>query len=263
MEKHLETVRELTRRGMDVHSLDWRGQGGSSRLLSNPQKGYVNSYEDYIKDLSLFYRCVLCRDAVNKPLIILAHSMGGHIALRFLHRQPAAAARMVLLSPMIDIHTAPLPGWLVRAMTHVAMKTGLAGRYCLGGGDYSASREKFHNNLLTSDPERFYATQATLAAAPHLAIGGVTWGWLSATFRSIDLLSAPGYVNRIRTPILMICAMNDRIVSRKAQEAMSTQLPDCRLSVIPEARHEILKESDAIRAVFWEAFDRFVGMESL
>jgi uncharacterized protein (DUF924 family) len=46
-----------------------------------------------------------------------------------------------------------------------------------------------------------------------------------------------------------------------AQEAISAQLPDSRLMVIPEARHEILKESDAVRAVFWDAFDRFVDME--
>jgi lysophospholipase len=261
MEKHLETVQELTQRGMNVHSLDWRGQGGSSRLLPNPQKGYVNSYEDYVRDLSFFYRCVLGPDGAQKPLIILAHSMGGHIALRFLHQQPAAAERMVLLSPMIDIHTDPLPGWFARAITRVAMTTGLAGRYCLGAGDYSASREKFHNNLLTSDPERFYDAQAAITAAPHLATGGVTWGWLSATFRSIDILSEPGYVKRIRTPVLMVCAQNDRIVTRKAQETISSQLPDSRLMVIPEARHEILKESDAVRAVFWDAFDRFVDME--
>jgi lysophospholipase len=261
MEKHLETVRELTQRGFDVYSLDWRGQGGSSRLLLNPEKGHVNCYEDYINDLSAFFQCVLRPEVIEKPLIILAHSMGGHIALRFLIEQPAAAERMVLLSPMIDIHTAPLPGCIARAMTHAAMKIGLARRYCLGSRDYSALREKFEDNLITSNPKRFLDAQVAIGEAPHLATGGVTWGWLFATFRSINILRDPEYVNRIRIPMLMICAGNDRIVSRKAQETIGAQLPNSRLMVIPEARHEILKETDAIRAVFWEAFDRFIRLE--
>lgn len=262
MEKHLETVRELNQRGFDVYSLDWRGQGGSSRLLLNPQKGHVNSYEEYVGDLMTFYRSVLCPGVVKKPLIILAHSMGGHIALRFLHAQPAAAKRIVLSSPMIDINTAPLPGRIARAMTRVAMKSGWADRYCFGSRDFSASREKFENNPLTSDPDRFFDAHVAIAAAPHFAVGGVTWGWLSATFQSIDMLGGPEYVNRIKTPMLMICAGEDRIVSRKAQEAISAQLPNSQLMVIPGARHEILKETDAFRAVFWDAFDRFVSLDS-
>jgi lysophospholipase len=262
MEKHLETVRELNQRGADVYSLDWRGQGGSSRLLLNPQKGHVRSYEDYLNDLSVFYRCVLRPEVIKEPLIILAHSMGGHIALRFLSAHPAAVARAVLLSPMIDIHTAPWPGSIVRAMTFFAMKAGWAERYCFGSRDFSAAREKFKNNLLTSDAGRFFDTHAAIAAAPYLAIGGVTWGWLSATFRSIDILRDTDCVKQIKTPVLMICAQNDRIVSRKAQEGLSAKLPGSQLMVIAGARHEILKETDALRAVFWQAFDRFVSMEN-
>jgi lysophospholipase len=261
MEKHLETVRELNQRGADVYSLDWRGQGGSSRLLLNPQKGHVGSYEEYLTDLSVFYRSVLRPGVIHEPLIILAHSMGGHIALRFLCMHPAAAARAVLLSPMIDIHTAPWPGRLARVMTLAAMKIGWAERYCFGSRDFSASREKFENNLLTSDAGRFFDARTAISAAPHLATGGVTWGWLSATFRSIDILRDPECAKQIETPVLMIRAQKDRIVSRKAQEALSAQLPHSRLMVIPGARHEILKETDALRTVFWKAFDRFVSLE--
>lgn len=262
MEKHLETVRELNQRGADVYSLDWRGQGGSTRLLLNPQKGHVGSYEDYLNDLSVFYRGVLCSGDIKKPLIFLAHSMGGHMALRFLYAYPAAVSRAVLLSPMIDIHTAPWPVCIARAMTFVAMKIGWADRYCFGSRDYSVLREKFENNLLTSDPGRFFDAQKAIAVSPHLATGGVTWGWLYAAFCSIDSLRDPECVKQIKTPVLMVCAQNDRIVSRKAQERLSAQLPDCRLKVIPGARHEILKETDTLRAVFWEAFDRFVNLQN-
>ena len=38
-------------RGFDVVSFDWRGQGGSERLLRNPKKGHVRRFSDYHLDL--------------------------------------------------------------------------------------------------------------------------------------------------------------------------------------------------------------------
>ena len=52
VERYFETFNDLTKRGFAVASFDWRGQGGSQRLLKNPMRGYVNSFADYDKDLS-------------------------------------------------------------------------------------------------------------------------------------------------------------------------------------------------------------------
>ena len=41
IEKYFETVRDLRKRGFAVAIMDWRGQGRSSRQLSDPRKGYV------------------------------------------------------------------------------------------------------------------------------------------------------------------------------------------------------------------------------
>ena len=38
IEKYFEVVADLRRRGFGVATMDWRGQGGSSRMLSNPQQ---------------------------------------------------------------------------------------------------------------------------------------------------------------------------------------------------------------------------------
>ena len=54
IEKYGETVGELRARGFAVYALDWRGQGHSGRVLKDPHKGHVVSYEDYLKDLDLF-----------------------------------------------------------------------------------------------------------------------------------------------------------------------------------------------------------------
>ena len=47
IEKYFEVVADLRRRGFAVATMDWRGQGGSTRLCSNPRKGHVRSFADY------------------------------------------------------------------------------------------------------------------------------------------------------------------------------------------------------------------------
>lgn len=258
MEKYAETIRELNQRGFDVYSLDWRGQGLSSRMLANRHKGFIKNYNNYLNDLNLFVSKIVQSDAAN-PLVILAHSMGGHIALRFIHEHPEIADKVVLVSPMIDILTWPLPGWLVRLITRVAIKAGLDHAYVIGSDDYTV--EKFKGNRLTSDPERFRDENKAISENPDLALGGVTYGWLSATFESIDILSEPDFAKKISTPILIASAGCDRVVSIKAQKTICSLLPNCRFVEITGARHEILKETDAVRSIFWVAFDSFVHID--
>src|SRR5580704_18069486 len=47
VEKYFEVTRELRARGFAVATMDWRGQGGSQRLLSDPRKGHVTSFTKY------------------------------------------------------------------------------------------------------------------------------------------------------------------------------------------------------------------------
>lgn len=81
IEKYGETVGDLRARGFAVHALDWRGQGRSGRVLRDPRKGHVVSYNDYLSDLHLFLKTVVLPDA-PWPIVVLAHFMGGHIVLR-------------------------------------------------------------------------------------------------------------------------------------------------------------------------------------
>jgi lysophospholipase len=258
MEKYAETIRELNQRGFNVYSLDWRGQGLSSRMLANRHKGFIKNYDNYLDDLNLFIRKIV-RPRADIPLIFLSHSMGGHIALRFIHEHPELVDKAVLVSPMIDILTSPLPGWFVRLIARVAIKAGLDHAYIIGSGDYAV--EKFKDNRLTSDPKRFMDENKAIVENPALALGGVTYGWLSATFESIDILTEPDFAKKITTPILIASAGSDRVVSIKAQKTICSLLHNCRFAEITGARHEILKETDAVRSIFWNEFDRFTQIQ--
>ena len=254
MEKYAETIRELNQRGFNVYSLDWRGQGLSFRMLANRHKGFIKTYNNYLNDLNLFVSKIV-RPEATIPLIILSHSMGGHIALRFIHEHPEVVDKAVLVSPMIDILTSPLPRWFVRLIAWVAIKAGLDHAYIIGSGDYAV--EKFKNNRLTSDPKRFMDEHKAIVENPDLALGGPTYGWLSATFESIDILSEPDFAKNITTPILIVSAGCDRVVSIKSQKSICSVLPSCRFAEIAGARHEIFKETDALQSILWDEFDRF------
>jgi len=258
MEKYSETIDELNQKGFNVYSLDWRGQGLSSRMLANRHKGFIDDYNVYLNDLNLFVTKIVKPESV-RPLIIIAHSMGGHIALRFIHDHPDMADMAVLTSPMIDIFGSTLSRGFAKFITRIAMKTGFSHSYTIGSRD--DMDEKFKGNDLTSDFERFTDTKKAIKINPNLALGGATYGWLSATLKSTDILTQPGFSAKITTPILMVIAGNDKIVSIKAQKKICTMLPNCRFKEIPGARHEIFKETDAVRSIFWREFNRFTHAE--
>lgn len=54
IEKYFETIGELQQRGFAVAIMDWRGQGGSDRLLPDPRKGHVDDFAQYESDLGKF-----------------------------------------------------------------------------------------------------------------------------------------------------------------------------------------------------------------
>jgi lysophospholipase len=90
IEKYFETVRDLRKRDYAVAMIDWRGQGHSSRRLSNPLKGHVQSFSDYEIDVMAFVKQVVLPDC-PPPYFALAHSMGGVSVHR--GRQEAAVDR--------------------------------------------------------------------------------------------------------------------------------------------------------------------------
>lgn len=258
IEKHDETARELNARGLDVFSLDWRGQGLSCRQLPDGRKGHVRSYDAYLRDLDGWFQKVSGPE-ITGGVTVLAHSMGGHIALRYLREYPGRIDRAVLVSPMIDLFPARVMRHLARGLTRLAVAMGKEDVYAPGSAVYDREDRKFHGNRLTSDPRRFAADRRAVAERPELAVGGVTVGWLSATFVSIDVLQGAGYPEAIRTPLCVVGAGREQVVSPAAQEAICTRIPNGRFFRIPGARHEILRESDRFRSRFWEIFDAFAG----
>lgn len=258
IEKHFESTQDLLDRGFAVAAMDWRSQGLSQRLVANPQKIHATDFARYVGDLAQFAERVVT-PALPGPYLILAHSMGGHIALRYLHDRPAAIRAAVLSAPMVDVKLPEGTRWLISALVDAAVGLGFGESYAPGSRDYGPWKQRFDGNKLTSDPARFRETHDWIAADPMLASGGGTFGWVRAALRSVRLFRDRAYLAAFDTPICLVQAGNDQIVSNAAQDRFAAGVPCCELHRIDGALHELLKERDALRGRFWGFFDSFVA----
>jgi len=256
IEKYKKVAAGLQKNGFMVVSLDWRGQGLSSRELENRHKGYIHRFDVYVDDLKALYSKVI--EPLGLPVYILAHSMGGHIALRFMEKYPLKIEKAVLVSPMIDIAMPPMMKLISKLISKKLAQTWLAEKYTPGSGDYSVKKARFQGNPFCHDPETYWILHNEIAKNPDLALGGITWGWLHAAFESIEILKQDAVIKRITPPILMISAQKDAIVSIKAQEKLSQKLPHCTFFSIKGAFHELLFEAISIRSQLWEAVNEFM-----
>jgi lysophospholipase len=256
IEKYFEVVRDARARGFAVAILDWRGQGLSDRALPNARKGHVYDFSEYDRDLESFVKDIVLPDC-PPPLFALGHSMGAAVLIRSAHYGRRWFDRIVLSGPMINLSGAS-GSRFARVSAQLMRLMGLGNSYIPGGGGTAINTLPFAGNNLTSDPVRYARTVAILEAEPALGIGSPTVAWIDAAFKVMREFADPTYASRLRQPLLLVGAGQDRVVSTPAVGQFAMRLRAGSHLVIPGARHEILMEQDRYREQFWAAFDAFV-----
>jgi lysophospholipase len=257
IEKYFEVVGELRRRGFAVAVLDWRGQGGSSRLTRSLMKGHVQNFSDYEEDVAHFMKSVVLPDC-PAPYYALAHSMAATVMFKAATKRGCWFSRMVMTAPMVKLEGLPMAQGLCGRLADGLTLLGFGKRMVPGGEKDYWNSEVFEGNPLTSDRERFFRNISVLHAAPGLAVGPPTIGWLNAACEAMSELADEKFAPRIRIPALMVAAGDDKVVSSEAIEDLASRLRAGSQLVLRGARHEILQERDSIREQFWAAFDAFV-----
>ena len=263
IERYFETIADLRRRGFSVAIMDWRGQGGSHRVLADPRKGHIRDFSEYDRDLACFMDQVVL-PACPGPYFALAHSMGGHILLREAGRSDSWFERIIVTAPMLEFHPdrVGVPDRAARLYAFCGSWCGLGTSYVRGGSAAFDDGRRFEDNILTSDRERFERNRALAAAAPDLTIGSATVGWLRAAYKSMATVNNEFYPAKVKVPLLLFVAGDDAIVLPRAIEDFATRLKVGREVMLATAKHEILQETDEIRARFWAAFDAYLGVEA-
>jgi lysophospholipase len=249
-----EVIGELLQRGFAVAALDWRGQGLSDRPLPEHDAGHIDNFGTYVADLKLFLDTIVAPSAA-RPVLTICHSMGGHILLRYLAEHgsgPLAAATVV--SPMTGLHRELFLRSMLLLMPEIAS---MEHRYLFGTGPFLFLARDFAANFVTHDERRYRLTEEWFTADRRLSLGGPTVGWARQAARSMTASLVPGYLERIDLPVLLLTAGQDQIVDPASHGPVAARLRNAEHVTIAEAKHEIMMETDEIRARFWEMFDGF------
>ena len=163
--------RRLGRRGVD-----WRGQGGSRGADADDAAPADDrtSFDPLIDDLAAFVADWQARTPA--PHVIVAHSMGAHVALRACAERGVTPDALVLVAPMLALNTRRLPTWLARLAIAGAVR----------GGRGAARRGR-----MTSTIPRVSFASPPAASAMRIRSGGSASGPASASARRAGTGSPP------------------------------------------------------------------------
>jgi lysophospholipase len=290
IERNIYTYKDLLDRGFEVWAFDWRGQGLSKRQISAKQKHSIDSFDTYVSDATYFIDSVAhIKDSKGKK-ILLAHSMGAQIALRYLLSDAGRSVfdYAVFSSPLLRI---PDDRWQVRLGNTLKTWIGLGTQCVFRKSDEWKSDFKVDACNLVKTRSATEAALADIADAkkysndwnkladancliesskdaagqsfPDLRLACPTSDWLHAAFESTDIVMKNS--SRLITPALIVRAKPDAAVDNDAQSefcaAAKIKCVDIEKVGGTQTGHELLIERQPIRERFFAEFDEFVKVE--
>jgi lysophospholipase len=250
VEKYLEALRHWHARGWGLAGFDWRGQGGSGRLLADHCVCHLDSFDPLLDDLDAFV--AEWRTRTPAPHVVVAHSMGAHLALRLLAERHVRLDAAALLAPMVAIAARGLPNGAVRTMARAAAAAGLCHRriWSRDIGNYGGR--------MTTCPDRLQDKLWWKAVQPETASGAPSWGWLGAASRSIARLRRAMPQLPAAVPLLILASERDPVIDVCVLGKITADLPQADLRLFPGRSHELLREADGRRLAVLSAIDDFL-----
>jgi len=207
-----------------VVTFDLPGFGRSSRqnVLYSP-----NFYAEFIK-------WVVDRHVLNRPLIVMGHSLGGAVALCYAALYPENLQRLILIDVSGVIHRAAFSrhimknigekekGWRkfpIKLFSEI-MKNAVVAAEVPESSDYIdtvLNSPDLRNKVLMADSEK---------------IAGVAL----ANFNFSDL------IHQIKTPAVIIWGEDDPVTPVRTGKLLTFTLKNTQLNIIPDTGHNIIRE---------------------
>ena len=253
IEKYFETIGDLVGRGYNVLTLDWRGQGLSTRVSRH---GYVDGFDEYRTDL---LSVLTLLEKTDDRIFFLCQSMGSLICLYSCPNliQKFSISGIVFSSPLFGLTALPHD-------TLGRFAFGFARLLGFGGFHFGRVRgTEFEDNVLTTDPDRFARNEGVCGSFPDLVTGAPTISWLWSVFRALSVTMRPSHLSCLgSTPCLMICGESDRVVCLDRIDYVCSHIPSSKFVRIPDARHELFQERDVHRNTVMNAIFDFLDEPS-
>ena len=220
--RYVDFGRTMASYGFSTYALDLRGHG-----LSEGRRGHVDRFDVLLQDVDRFRRQVMGCLPQDLPCFILGHSMGGLITARYIEEYEAGFHGAIITSPWLAT-AMPVPRWKVLAagflnkiLPALPIDAGVVAEYL--------SHDPIVVSRYRDDPLVHGKITPRLYAEASMAMGLVM-------HRS----------ERIRIPVLMLLAGDDRIVDTKRSEVFAKSLAsqDVTVRVLPDYYHEVLNDHD-------------------
>jgi alpha-beta hydrolase superfamily lysophospholipase len=220
--RYAEVAAWFAERGISVWALDQRGHGRSPG-----KRGHVSRFAQFVSDVAALRKLVGGEEPA--PQLLLGHSFGGTVVLRYLETAPEGVAGAIVSSPFLAV-TMAVPLWK-RAMARVLLDL-------LPAVPVATGLDVAH---LSTDPAVGQA-----AKSDHLYHRVMTPRAYHEILQAQRAVVAEG--DRITVPLLVLLAGDDRIVSRAASEAFARGLEgDVSVTVYESFFHEIFNEPQRAR----------------
>ena len=255
-EKYGRVARDFAARGYHTLAIDWRGQGLADRVHADPRAGHVALFHDYQLDVDAMMGAAQGM-GLPRPFYLLAHSMGGCIALRALV-QGLDVQAAAFTGPMWGIRMAAPLRSVAWALGWGSARIGMGHRYAptTGPASYVASAP-FAGNLLTTDADGWDYMRRQVARIPQLQLGGPSMRWLHQALsecRALARLPAPD------VPAITFVGETERIVDVPRIMQRMAAWPQGRLEIVKNGEHEVLMESaPARRRIIDQMADTFAA----
>ncbi len=245
VEKYGRTAAEFAKRGFACVAIDWRGQGIADRLLENRAVGHVDVFEDYQLDARAMLDHIKTLD-LPKPYHLLGHSMGGCIGLRSIY-DGLAVESAVFSAPMWGIKMSPALRPIAWGLSSVSKPLGFGGVFAPGQqAETYVLRATADDNTLTSDATNFDILQNQLKVQPELALGGPSLHWLNEALREMRYLAQQPSPD---LPCVTFLGSEEAIVDPVRIHERMDNWARGELVMLEDGRHEVLMESQSIRAL--------------
>lgn len=224
MGRYAHVIEALNGAGFEVHAFDLRGHGRSEGV-----RGHVLRFEDYLDDLDLFL-AELPQDAL--PRLLVGHSLGGLLSLRYVLDRPDAFVALAVSSPYLHIATDVhfLKEAVASAASHLAPTL--------------LTKSPIEAKALSHDPA---VVEAYIADPLIFKTFNARW-FFEAREAQEEVLKRAG---EIRLPVLMMIGSADPIADPERSKEVFERLgsADKRLEVYDGFYHEVLNEVGKERVV--------------
>lgn len=211
----------LREQGFHVWSGDLPGWG-----QSEGKKGHIDSFDEYVQAVDEW---VEEAEHTELPLFLLGHSMGGLVVVRYLETlgQKRKCTGAILSSPCLKIKVevpkwkAGIASWLNRLSPGIRLDSGVK--------TADVTRDESIQQETDSDPHMYRKVSVRLYHEMNHAI--------ELAWRERD---------KIRVPLLVLQAGDDRLVDPQATEefAQTLTLADSEYRCYPGLYHEIFNEPE-------------------